>query len=202
MRIRRSFTSKSKKIEHLLVEYIRRSTFSTILYSCATVLILAVTTFTVCEQRKYNKKQLDLEELRAIPQVVAVLDSIRFPESSEDRNVVYTIENLSSAASIKLRQASTISRLKENPFLEAVTTTLLADIFPTQKKSVHKRHEFKLKGEVDTLYFHVRLDYEDLLHRSYCYRASYWIIAKVDSVKGEKVHINCRGGLEKSEFER
>lgn len=199
MRIRRSFTSKSKKIEHLLVEYIRRSTVSTILYSGVTFLILAVTTFTVCEQRKYNKRQLELEELRAIPQVVAILDTIRVPESSEDRNLVYTIVNLSSEASIKLRQASTINRLKENPFVEAVATNLLADIFPTQKKSVHKRHEFKLKGEEDTLYFHVRLDYEDLLHRSYCYRASYWIIAKVDSVNGD---INWRGGLEKSEFQR
>jgi len=177
-------------------------THSNVLYTIFTGIIMVVMFITMCQQGKYNQRQQELEELRAIPQVVAVLDTIRVPESSEDRNVVYTVENLSSSASIKLRQASTINRLKENPFVEAVTTNLLADIFPTQKKSVHKRHEFKLKGEEDTLYFHVRLDYEDLLHRTYCYRASYWIIAKVDSVKGEKVHINWRGGLEKSEFER
>ena len=113
------------------------------------------------------------------------------------------MQNVSNAAAVNLRTASALNRSNTNPFDQELDRVgVIADVFPNQKKVVPIRREFQLRNNIDTLYFHARVDYEDLSHYKYSYRATYWIFANVDSVRGNVTYTSYRSGYQWSQFEK
>jgi len=181
----------------------KRNNTVNIISTIATILILAVMTVTLICQKGFNEKQIEfnervlkLSEASGVPQVFAELDSLKELKSEEERNVFYTIKNVGNTPAFKLRSRCEVNRQKANPINNELPTGLVADIFPTQTKPFPVKRRFGFEGVEDTLYFHVRIDYEDRLKCKYCYKATYWILAKTDPVTRDRIS----WGIEKSEF--
>lgn len=158
-----------------------------IISTIVTVGVLGIMTATFMSQKGFNEKQiefnrrlLNLTEASAVPQVFAVLDSLTALIPEADHNVYYTIKNVGKTPAFDLRSVCKFTRLKINPIENELDVGIAADLFPMQTKQYPSKRTIKLEGTEDTLYFHVRVDYNDMLNRRYCYRATYCLLCKLN----------------------
>lgn len=159
--------------------------------------VLIVLTITLVCQAGFNDRVLDLTEASAVPLIFAEFDSLNEAPPSR-HNVFYTVKNVGNWPALNLRSKCEVNREKSNAMEEElIDTGVVADVFPTEVDAVQARREFAIgKGE-DILYFHVRVDFKDMLDRKYWYRTTYWILFKPDTSQATRVY---RAGMEWSDF--
>jgi hypothetical protein len=148
--------------------------------------------FGICEQRKFNKRQLELYELSTAPQVFVKLDSLTL---SQGHNVFYKVKNVGNSPALDVRLACRITQNKKHPLVEERTGTVKGEIFPSDWADGRSKQDFQPKG---TWYLHFRVDMHDFLRKKYFYKSTYYII--FDSVNTTKGTIEYRGGMEYSEY--
>ena len=188
---------KPKTGEGKSPRHARLTAYCTLAYTIITGFLLLVMVYTVYQQKGFNKRQLDLYEVSVVPQVFAEFDSLIPLKSEDDYNVFYTVRNVGNTPAFKLRLQSQVNPLKVNR-LEQDTSGVTADLFPTETKLVPSQEmDFRCKGDPCALYFHVRLDYQDMLEDKYCYKATYWILVTGDSPSNITMR---KFGMEDSEF--
>lgn len=155
-----------------------------------TMMILVVMTFTFICQLGFNEKIEKLTEVAASPQLFVVLDSLK-PKSRPSHNIYYSMGNTGGMPALAIRATSKITREKSNPFEELLDMgSVQADIFPNQIEPfptyddtfeqfyTYNRPKYP---ECQTVYFHVRVDYQDMLDRRGWYKRTFWILVEADS---------------------
>jgi hypothetical protein len=159
--------------------------------------VLIVLTITLVCQAGFNQRLLDLTEASDVPLIFAEFDSLNeAPPSSH--NVFYTVKNVGNTPALNLRSKCEVNREKSNAIeKELIDTGVVADVFPTEVEPLPARREFRIRKGEDTLYFHVRVDFKDMLDRKYWYRATYWILFKPDTSQATRPY---RAGMEWSDF--
>lgn len=175
----------------------------TIISTIATLGILLVMTATLVSQKGFNESQIefnqriaDLSEVAAMPQVFVVFDSLT-DQLSPGHNIHYSIKNVGNTPALAVRSASIVTPATVNPFDRDLDTTgVHGDLFPNQSKVVASFRPFR-SSRGDTLYLHVRVDYEDMLNSRYCYLATYYIMV-LSATPPEPLRY--RSGMEASGF--
>lgn len=172
----------------------------------ATIGILAVMSLTLISQKGFNQKQIEfnervlaLSEISAVPQAFAVLDSFRDPKLPMSHNIYYSVKNTGNMPALAVRAGTRLVKEKRNPLEQEIDMSAVqTDIFPNEIKSFATYHPFEHSKD-DTLYFHVRVDYQDMLDYKYCYRATYYVFIRPDTLaEGLKVGF----AMENSKFIR
>jgi len=159
-----------RKTDRELVKYTRLTGRTTLAYTIFTGLILAGMVYTIYQQKGFNKKQLELYELSAIPQLFVVFDSLSF---AQEHTVFYHVNNVGSSPALGVESGCRVTRDKENPFKEKRPGETQADVFPGSPASAKSRKVFEQDG---TWYLHFRVDFQDLRGQEYYYKATYYLV--------------------------
>lgn len=167
----------------------RKNTIGIISTIVATMVFVVMTLTFIC-QVGFNKKLEELSEVSATPKLFVVLDSLK-PNLRPSHNIYYSMGNAGGMPALAIRATSEITREKSNPFKEVLDTgSVQADIFPNQIEPfptydevfeqfyTHNKPKYP---HCETVYFHIRVDYEDMLRRKGWYRGTFWVLVAADS---------------------